>query len=537
MVNRVVNKELAGSEDLLLGTGTVNQTRNGVTIPVTKIDASKLIYENVETLRTRLGKKVEVLTNVAALQALATSTVAEVYIYLLGYTTAGDGGGGLFWLDTTDTTSVQDLNIVFNPDNVANGRWKRVNTDSYMSPDRGDADYTITDFDFGIQQYGTTLTANRAVTLPTTGLYKGRRVGVLRTALGSFNLLIGSIATLTGKGLVELQFDGSTWVILTEPSTSSSSTVSGDSFNSSFENDDNNDNLPDNWSISELTSATIDIDKTDSAHGVNSLKFLSGGNGGGSAVSERFDVLSGSILPIEFTYKSSSTTSLNKVDVNTYDRNGTLLSTLPAYSEGVSNPTSYITKQVTVTLDATAVTAEIVITGIDASSTTKTAGTTTHFDNIRYTASANIGQGALVYNSSNQTIATSFTTVLLWDSEEYDDKNIHSTTSNTNRLVVPAGVSKVILRANIQWTGSGIGSSATTIDTVLYKNGAITARGLGRNKELHDDSINTVAPYHNIFSSILLVNEADYFELRTYQNSGSNFTIGSSSWFSMEIIE
>jgi len=382
-VNRIVTKALAGLEDLLLGTGTATQTRSGVNTLVTKIDAAGLIYENAETLRTRFGKKVEVLTNVAALQALATATVAETYIYLLGYSTAGDGGGGLFWLDSSDTTTVEDLNIIFNPDDTANGRWKRVDTDNYMSPDRGNADYTIAGFDFGIQQYATVLTANRTVTLPTSGLYKGKRISVLRTALGSFNLLIGSIATLTGKGLVELQYDGSAWVILTEP-TSTASTLT-DSFNGSFEIDADNNNKSDNWSLVELASATIEIDKLDSAHGVNSLKFLSGGNGAGTATSERFDVTAGSTLDIGFIYKSSSITTLNKVDVKTYDRDGTALSTLSAYSNGTTNPTTYTAKIGSVTLDATAVTAEIVITGIDATSTTKTSGATTHFDNIGYT--------------------------------------------------------------------------------------------------------------------------------------------------------
>lgn len=382
MANRIVTKVLAGIEDLLLGTGTVTQTRNGVSETITKIDAAGLVYENAETLRTRFGKKVEVLTNVAALQLLATTTAAETFVYLLGYTTAGDGGGGLFWLDTTDTTTVEDLNIVFNPDNTSNGRWKRVDTDDYMSPDRGDADYTIVGFDFGIQQYATALTANRTVTLPTSGLYKGKRVSILRTASGSFNLLVGSITTLTGKGLVELQYDGTTWIVLIEPTNSSSAL--GDTFNGSFEIDSNNDSQADNWTSAPLSGATIAIDKTDSIHGVNSLKFTSGGNGGGSYVSKRFDVTSSKNINIEFLYKASSATVLTKVDIKTYDRSNVLLSTLSVYSEGVTNPSSYTSIIGNVTADATAVTAEIVLTGIDAASTTKTAGTTTNFDFIRY---------------------------------------------------------------------------------------------------------------------------------------------------------
>ena len=225
MTNRIVTKELAGIEDLLLGTGNVNQTRAGSSVPITKIDAENLIYENAETLRVRFGKKVDVLTNVAELQALATSTAAETFIYLLGYTTAGDGGGGLFWLDSSDTSTVEDLNIVFSPDVLANGRWKRVDTDNYMSPDRGDASYTIQAFDFGIQLYTTTLTADRTITLPTAGLYKGKQVTVSRTAGGAFDLLVGAVTTLVASGTVTLVYDGVAWVVLASTVSASLTTV------------------------------------------------------------------------------------------------------------------------------------------------------------------------------------------------------------------------------------------------------------------------------------------------------------------------
>ena len=61
--------------------------------------------------------------------------------------------------------------------------------------------------------------------------------------------------------------------------------------NGSFETDSENDGQPDDWTISTLTGATIAIDTSESAHGVNSLKFLSGGSGGGTATSAKFDVL------------------------------------------------------------------------------------------------------------------------------------------------------------------------------------------------------------------------------------------------------
>lgn len=376
MVSRVITKALAGVEDLLLGTGIVNQDRAGTTTPITSIDASSLIYENAETLRTRFGKKIEVVENVAALQALVTATVAEVYVYLLGYTTAGDGGGGLFWLDTTDIATAEDLNIVFNPDVLANGRWKRVDTDDYMSLDRGDADYAIQAFDFGIHLFATTLTADRTVTLPTTGLYKGKRVTVLRTVGGTVNLLIGAIATLTGTGKVVAQYDGSAWVVLEEPVTAVGS------FNGSFEIDGNGDGIPDGWNVLPVPLGSVAIDSSDSVHGLNSVKFTSGGNGGGLLTSPAFDVLSGSTLTVNYTFKASAAAVLTNIVVLTFDRAGGFLSSLVAHTDGATNPLTYTTRADGVTIDATAVTAILSITGIDAGSTTKVAGTTMHFDNI-----------------------------------------------------------------------------------------------------------------------------------------------------------
>jgi hypothetical protein len=381
MANRIVTKALAGIEDLLLGTGSVVQTRNGVSKTINKIDAAGLIYENAETLRTRFGKKVEVLDNVAALQLLPTATAAEKYVYLLGYTTPGDGGGGLFWLDSSDTTSVEDLNIVFNPDVVANGRWKRAETDDHMSPDRGDADYTITAFDFGIQRYSTALTADRTVTLPASGLYKGKKVSVIRTVGGSYNILIGAVATLTGSGLVEVQYDGSAWVVIT----STSDTTDPNAFNGDFELDSNGDGIPDNWTVNELTNATIAIDKVNPSEGLNCVKMLSGGNGGGTITSPRFNVTTGHGFTVMFDILSSHADTLNTVIANYYDKAGTYIDSRTIYTNGTTNRTTdweHFRLFSFPSIIGGEVSAELVFTGIDAASTTKTAGAFTNFDNI-----------------------------------------------------------------------------------------------------------------------------------------------------------
>lgn len=44
-----VTKELAGLEDVLVGTGTVNQTRNGVSLPISKLNIKNLSEDAIQT--------------------------------------------------------------------------------------------------------------------------------------------------------------------------------------------------------------------------------------------------------------------------------------------------------------------------------------------------------------------------------------------------------------------------------------------------------------------------------------------------------
>jgi len=151
--------------------------------------------------------------------------------------------------------------------------------------------------------------------------------------------------------------------------------------NGSFENQTAAAPSPDNWSLVAGTNGTIACDGTDSVHGLYSLKFTgTDATGGGTATSDKFNVLEGAELSLAFTYKSSSATTLNKVDVNWYDITGSLLSTSHIYSEGAANPTVYTTYNETATVPATAVQADIVITGVDGTGTTVNA--TSNFDGV-----------------------------------------------------------------------------------------------------------------------------------------------------------
>lgn len=83
-----------------------------------------------------------------------------------------------------------------------------------VSADRGDTSQTLTaGTDAPTQRWATTLTADRAITLSTTGAVNGDRFRVVRTGLGSFTLDVGGLKTIPSAtaAWVDVEFDGSAW--------------------------------------------------------------------------------------------------------------------------------------------------------------------------------------------------------------------------------------------------------------------------------------------------------------------------------------
>lgn len=85
--------------------------------------------------------------------------------------------------------------------------------------DRGDNDVTLTPgTDSEVQRFATTLTANRTVTLSTTGAIQGDKFRIVRTGLGAFTLDVGGIKTIPSgtAAWVEVQYSKSVggWVLV-----------------------------------------------------------------------------------------------------------------------------------------------------------------------------------------------------------------------------------------------------------------------------------------------------------------------------------
>ena len=146
--------------------------------------------------------------------------------------------------------------------------------------------------------------------------------------------------------------------------------------------------------------------------------------------------------------------------------------------------------------------------------------------------------GALSYNSAAFTMSVNAAwTDITWNSDSYDTLALHDTGSNTARMTVPPGVTRVRLIGNAEMSNI----NATGVRAIrFYKNGTGVAAGTS------EVQIPAVAAVQVLYLStpVLTVLPGDYFTMQYYQSSGvttgtigANATDGSISYFAMEIVE
>jgi hypothetical protein len=83
-----------------------------------------------------------------------------------------------------------------------------------VSADRGNTSQTLTvGTDAPVQRWATTLSADRVVTLSSTGAVNGDTFRVVRTGLGAFTLDVGGLKTIPSAtaAFVDVTFDGAAW--------------------------------------------------------------------------------------------------------------------------------------------------------------------------------------------------------------------------------------------------------------------------------------------------------------------------------------
>lgn len=152
--------------------------------------------------------------------------------------------------------------------------------------------------------------------------------------------------------------------------------------NYSFEDDDDGDGVPDNWTVTLYTGGTQTLDTSAGGqiHGAKAIKFTSTGTGGGYAESELFLVHEAESVTATWAMKSSDAGVRNLVELVWYDRAQSVLSTSSIYDDSTTNPTSFTDKNGTATAPANARFAKIRLTGCHSSDATVGS---TWFDDVR----------------------------------------------------------------------------------------------------------------------------------------------------------
>ena len=139
---------------------------------------------------------------------------------------------------------------------------------------------------------------------------------------------------------------------------------------------------------------------------------------------------------------------------------------------------------------------------------------------------AGTGYGAVVTRASDATAQNySAATAITFDTETYDSGGWHDTSSNTDRLTVPSGVSYVRLRGQI-----GLDFIGDDRTLSVFKNGAELTPACKRNDE--DD----VMPYAmQVLTPVLPVTPGDYFTLIFDSALDISVTVfAASTWFAIE---
>jgi hypothetical protein len=142
------------------------------------------------------------------------------------------------------------------------------------------------------------------------------------------------------------------------------------------------------------------------------------------------------------------------------------------------------------------------------------------------------GSGAAVAaaatETGDQTITTGAVTAVTFSTEEYDTDGIHSTSSNTGRLIAPTGLGgKYSVVGNVRWDNSGVGS---------YRRVRIRVNGTAIVSEEILPVTGGFILYSHCISAQVQLAAGDYVELVVDHDKGSDLAIKGSfapSRFSM----
>lgn len=151
-------------------------------------------------------------------------------------------------------------------------------------------------------------------------------------------------------------------------------------------------------------------------------------------------------------------------------------------------------------------------------------------------------RGALVFNNASQnTTASGAWYTMTWNSESYDTSSFHDTTTNTSRITIPNGVSKIKLWGNAEFPATAV----TGLRGLrFYKNG--TGVAPGTSEILIPANVSAAAAIQSVSLSTPTLNvvAGDYFEMQVFQSSGTaaiaigtNSTTGDKTYFAVQAVQ
>jgi hypothetical protein len=136
-------------------------------------------------------------------------------------------------------------------------------------------------------------------------------------------------------------------------------------------------------------------------------------------------------------------------------------------------------------------------------------------------------RGAMVRLTATEPVADSTDVAIPWDATVYDTDTFWSA-GNPTRLTVPAGVSKVRLKGNIDWTFGGGGYRHIWV----HKNGGLFF-GTAKESDAGDSGVQSIG------TGVVNATPGDYFELVARQTSGSTRNVAADelTWFAIEVVK
>lgn len=132
--------------------------------------------------------------------------------------------------------------------------------------------------------------------------------------------------------------------------------------------------------------------------------------------------------------------------------------------------------------------------------------------------------GCSLENGSSQSIPNNTDTMATFDTELYDTDAMHSTSSNTSRITIPAAKGGYYeFRWAATWASSLVGNRRIR----LVKNGSTNYQGVGLTSA--GVGLTSIAA-----SAVVSASAADYFELQVFQDSGGALVVGTAGIISFQ---